>query len=295
MASYCPKCNHKLRIRDWRPNCPNCGINLVFYGLEDRLLDDADKAESEHAHFQKKVDRLKAVYVGDKLVIARFVSYFLPLLALLLPLGRINFTAPFIGVHDRIVNLVTIISGANNLNFDAVFNLMSTDSFGKMFLFFLVSLVCVVIGFVLGIISLIAIGPSWKKNNCTSNIVLCVIRILLGIAALVSYFMFSAQASTAIPGIINSASVSWGAFIYVLILFAPLVLNILIRKRGGVTVNYKPCFVGGIPSDEFDEMIKAGKSIHEIREMMNEIKNQNAEEQPEEEAKETADTANSTK
>ena len=38
MAATCPKCGGKLRLIDWRPNCPHCGVNMIYYGLEDRLL-----------------------------------------------------------------------------------------------------------------------------------------------------------------------------------------------------------------------------------------------------------------
>ena len=66
----CPKCDYHLKLTDWRPNCPSCGVNLVYYGMEERLLADADKAEAEHSHFQKKIDRAKASFVGSKLAIA---------------------------------------------------------------------------------------------------------------------------------------------------------------------------------------------------------------------------------
>jgi len=58
----CPKCGRKLTLFDWKPNCPNCGVNLVYYGMEERLLDEADKAEAEHARLQKRIDRLKAAF-----------------------------------------------------------------------------------------------------------------------------------------------------------------------------------------------------------------------------------------
>ena len=55
----CPKCGRKLTILDWKPNCPGCGVNLVYYGMEERLLAEADAAEAEHARLQKRIDRLK--------------------------------------------------------------------------------------------------------------------------------------------------------------------------------------------------------------------------------------------
>ena len=45
----CPKCGRKLTLFDWKPNCPDCGVNLVYYGMEERLLAEADAVFSEFA------------------------------------------------------------------------------------------------------------------------------------------------------------------------------------------------------------------------------------------------------
>ena len=87
----CPKCGAHLKLTDWRPTCPHCGINLIYYGMEERLLEDADKAESEHAVFQKKLDRLKASFIGSPLTIIRIVLSLLPIGALMLPLANVSF------------------------------------------------------------------------------------------------------------------------------------------------------------------------------------------------------------
>ena len=87
----CPKCGARLKLTDWRPTCPHCGINLIYYGMEERLLEDADKAESEHAVFQKKLDRLKASFIGSPLTIIRIVLSLLPIGALMLPLANVSF------------------------------------------------------------------------------------------------------------------------------------------------------------------------------------------------------------
>ena len=42
--AYCPKCGYKLKITDYKPECPSCGVNLMYYNMEERLAEDADKA-----------------------------------------------------------------------------------------------------------------------------------------------------------------------------------------------------------------------------------------------------------
>ena len=41
----CPKCGYKLKFTDFRPECPGCGVNLMYYNHQERLAEDADKAE----------------------------------------------------------------------------------------------------------------------------------------------------------------------------------------------------------------------------------------------------------
>ena len=49
MASFCPKCGYKLSMIDIKPECPVCGVNQVYYGMEESLKKEADRAEFEHA------------------------------------------------------------------------------------------------------------------------------------------------------------------------------------------------------------------------------------------------------
>ena len=76
----CPNCGYKLKITDWRPECPKCGVNLMYFQMEERLRADADKAELEYAKSQPHYDRLKASIYGSRLAIIRLVCLVLPLL-----------------------------------------------------------------------------------------------------------------------------------------------------------------------------------------------------------------------
>ena len=67
----CPKCGKKLRLYHWRPECPACGVNMIYYASNERLLAETEKTEIEHAKFQPKVDRAKAAFFGSPWV---FVS-----------------------------------------------------------------------------------------------------------------------------------------------------------------------------------------------------------------------------
>ena len=85
----CPHCGYHLRLTDWKPDCPKCGVNLNYYKANERLLDESEKAEAEHAKFQPKVDRAKAAYAGSWKAIMRIVLTLLPVGALFLPLANL--------------------------------------------------------------------------------------------------------------------------------------------------------------------------------------------------------------
>ena len=34
----CPNCGKKLRLYQWRPECPACGVNMVYFKSNERLL-----------------------------------------------------------------------------------------------------------------------------------------------------------------------------------------------------------------------------------------------------------------
>ena len=87
----CPKCGYKLKFTDFKPECPGCGVNLMYYNHQERLAEDADKAEAEHVQMQPKVDRIKFAFIGTKLSIVveitRGAPHFLQNSAIIKPLN----------------------------------------------------------------------------------------------------------------------------------------------------------------------------------------------------------------
>ncbi|MGN0545357.1 MAG: zinc ribbon domain-containing protein [Acutalibacteraceae bacterium] len=264
----CPKCGAHLKLTDWRPTCPHCGINLIYYGMEERLLEDADKAESEHAVFQKKLDRLKASFIGSPLAIVRIVLSVLPIAALMLPLANVSFWGPFFE-KDVSVNAITIYNTVSSLDFDALFAYMGSNFFGTTFLFYFISLVAILLTAVLILVSLIMLTMACSKHGNPRNITLNSIMIALAVLSIVSFNIFSKKLTVFFPDVFTG-SVGYGAYIFLATLVALLVINIVIAKVG-IEVKYKETFVGGIPSDQYFEYIEQGMSIHAIRKMMAEI------------------------
>lgn len=262
----CPKCGRKLTIFDWKPNCPGCGVNLVYYGMEERLLNEADAAEAEHARLQKRIDRLKAAFVGSKLTIVRIILSVLPIAMLLLPLCNVTYSGPFIEKTTTAVNAIEIYNLVSSLDFDALFTMIGSSVLGTSFIGYAGALVCILLSLVMVIVSLvmltIACGPKGNPRNITLNS----IAIVFAVASIFFFNSFSSNISAVFPEFI-SGSIGFGIFAYIAALAALLAINIVIAKKG-INVKYKQCYVGGIPAEEYFELVEKGTDIKVIREMM---------------------------
>ena len=154
----CPKCGRKLTLFDWKPNCPECGVNLVYYGMEERLMDEADKAEAEHARTQKKMDRLKAAFINSPLTIIRIILSVLPIAALMLPLASISYNGPFISAASAQINAIKIYEIVSGVDFDGLFTMMGSGVLGSSFIGYFVALVGILLSLVFVIVSLVMLG-----------------------------------------------------------------------------------------------------------------------------------------
>ncbi len=279
--AHCPKCGRKLTIFDWKPNCPGCGVNLVYYGMEERLLDEADAAEAEHARLQKRIDRLKAAFVGSKLTIVRIILSILPIAMLMLPLCSVTYSGPFIEQTTTNVNAIEIYNLVSSLDFDALFTMIGSSLLGTSFIGYAGALVCLLLSLVVVIVSLlmltIACGPKGNPRNITLNS----IAIVFAVASIVFFNIFATNISAVFPEFV-SGSIGFGIFAYIAALAALLVINIVIAKKG-LEVKYKQCFVGGIPAEEYFELVEKGTEKSVIREMM--AKALDSKEEAKEEAK----------
>lgn len=265
----CPKCGRKLTILDWKPNCPDCGVNLVYYGMEERLMAEADAAEAEHARTQKKMDRLKAAFIGSPLTIIRIVFSILPIAALLLPLANITFTGPFISERTSTIDLLKLIDVVPNLDFDGLFLMMGSNigEIGAGFLGYFGALAGLLLSVVFVVVSLLMITMSCGKLGNLRNLTFNILAIISAVVSVVFYNSFSTNIMSAFPDFVKGASVGWGAYVYIALIVCLLVINIILAIKG-IDVKYKQCYVGGIPADEYFELVKKGTDTDTLHKMM---------------------------
>ncbi len=262
----CPKCGRKLTILDWKPNCPACGVNLVYYGMEERLLKEADAAEAEHARLQKRIDRLKAAFVGSKLTIVRIILSILPIATLLLPLCSVSYSGPFIEATTKNINAIEIYNIVSSLDFDGLFTMIGSPLVGTSFIGYLGALACILLSLVFVIVSLVMLTLACGRLGNVRNITLNSIAILLAAGSAVFFNIFANGINGVFPEFI-SGKIGFGIFVYIGALALLLGINILLAVKG-IDVKYKQCFVGGIPAEEYFELVEKGTDIEVIHEMM---------------------------
>ena len=197
MSNKCPKCGAKLSPFYLKPNCPSCGVNIVQYGFEERLESDKIRAEKEWERFDNFLNGLKKSSIGSPISIVRLISFFLPIVALLIPVYKVN------GAGVNLISIIKSIISDSASVFQNKTMLLCFISFAAVIL---TSLVCAVISLF-----------SYTKNGYKRNIILSGIQICTFIAL-----------GTA--AVINGASIFAGAAAVILLQILTLYLHKKYKK-----------------------------------------------------------------
>lgn len=197
MSNKCPKCGAKLSPFYLKPNCPSCGVNIVQYGFDERLESDKIRAEKEWERFDNFLNGLKMSSIGSPIAIVRLISFFLPIVALLIPVYKVN------GAGINLISIIKSIISDSSSVFQNKAMLLCFISFAAVIL---TSLVCAVISLF-----------SYTKNGYKRNIILSGIQICTFIAL-----------STA--AVINGASIFAGAAAVILLQILTMYLHKKYKK-----------------------------------------------------------------
>ncbi|MBR2731410.1 MAG: hypothetical protein IKD72_05430 [Clostridia bacterium] len=234
----CPNCGRTLHLTDWKQDCPDCGVNLIYFGSNERLLAESEQAEIEHAKHQPAIDRAKAAFFGSWPAILRLVLHVLPIGALFLPLLT----------GERAMNVIDLYKhlpegGFGVLVGDALRG--KPAQLATLLLFFsaamiLVCLVCLVM----------SLGRHGKQRNLILNLI-----------------MICAAAAAVVVWIAGGGRPAFGVWIYLLLLAVILVYNLYLAKKG-LRVRWTTCYIGGLPSEEYFRYVAQGMSELEIRKKM---------------------------
>lgn len=250
----CPKCGEKLRLIDWKQHCPHCGANIFVYDLQERLMKQADIAEVQYYHFQKKIDRVKAAFIGTKLAVVRIFACILPVGPIFLPLINAVFREPHRPYEGKL-SIMTIVSEISNADMGAVVsfgNGRDNTLFALSFILFALSAVLTLLHFILLTLSC---SPKGKPRNIITD-------SLILLTTIGSIVCFSVMGDTGYV----SGTLGIGAWLYLAAQIINVVID-LITLHKGIEVHHKQCYCGGIPIEEYFEMVEKGMTTEEIREI----------------------------
>lgn len=255
----CPKCGEHLRIVDWKQNCPHCGCNIVIYDIQERLMRDADKAEVQHYYFQKRVDRMKASFVGSKLTVLRIFTSLIPLIAVVVPWLSGSFSAPFVPFEGNF-GLFSLMDMLETLDTDAIFSLTGVSDGKAPIILLLISILLFIFSAVILLIRFGCLTMACSKNGKRR----CYI---FDIALLVMCAMASVMLMIIPDNPYFDIGFIFAPLVYFLLLIVNFMVDIAIYKKG-MEVKHAPCFVGGIPIEEYFKMLEDGVPKEEIRQEM---------------------------
>ena len=238
MASFCPKCGYKLSMIDIKPECPVCGVNQVYYGMEESLKQEADRAEFEHAASQPGMDRLKASTIGHPVAIIRLVLCILPLVAMLAPMGKVAVSLPYFA-ETTTINLISIVTKVfMALDFDHMLAMVGSDMVGSAYIGYLIALVGLVFVVLTTIVNIVNACISCGKNGLKRNIVTAAIGIVFTAVATVGLGMWLSGVTAAVPEVFTGSLNVLGPICVALVFVLQIVINIVYKKMG-IKVKYK--------------------------------------------------------
>ncbi len=258
--AVCPKCGRKLTLFDIKPTCPGCGVNLLYYGIEERLEVDAINAELEHAKTQKKVDRAKDALFGTPFAIVRLVLLVLAVGMFFIPLATFHAVGPY---FDKTTTLTAleIYNSISNLDFDGMLVLAESPMLKTSFIFLAVSAVTIIISVLCALLELIFSFLSSSPHGFSRNITLASVGIVSAVASLITYKKFLASIETVFSGLIDG-SVKVGIYLVLVAFVLCIAINIIIKVKNH-PVKYTDTYVDSIPYETFIE--KFGIKKYDIK------------------------------
>ncbi len=248
--AVCPKCGRKLKLTDIKPTCPGCGVNLLYYKIEERLEVDAINAELEHAKTQKRVDRAKDAMFGTPLAIVRLVFLVLVVGMFFVPLATFHAEGPYFD-KTTTLNALEIYNSVSSLDFDGMFVLAGSPVLKTSFMFLAISAVAIVVSVLCALLELIFSFLSSSPHGFSRNITLASVGIVSAVASLVTYKKFLANIESVFNGIIDG-SVKIGIYLVIAAFVLCIAINIIIKVKHK-SIKYTDTYVDRVPYEIFVE------------------------------------------
>lgn len=228
--AVCPKCGRPLHIWNIKAECPGCNVNIPNYDWEGRLEQDSVNAEIAWVKFRGFTGNFKSALFGNKLRILRFVFTFVPLILLILPLANYSINLPLLSSSGENFTLLNFsMNELTSLNWGSILSLCKSDILGMPITLVLLSIVCLYLAIVFGVLNFVFVLVGAPKLNAKTNIAMCIAST---VCFVVSPILFNTGISSIADTSITllSGSSQYGIIIGIVLFTLNIVLNTIINK-----------------------------------------------------------------
>ena len=231
MAATCPECGYKLHFWEVKAECPKCGINIPNHKWEQRLDADADTAEEAFAKMHYKTRNFKSAVVGSKLRIVRLVMTFAPLIALVLPLYKVDINLPFYHETETVSFLTFVLNYLLKTDIGSVLALINGNVLGHATLLVFLACLVMLVSVASAVLNFFVLLISGMKLRYMLNIILNLISTVGFASVSVLFIFFTKSCEMLGGGILTNGSVQPIGFIVgCLLFFTNFALNFAVGR-----------------------------------------------------------------
>lgn len=223
----CPKCGAHISPFDLKPNCKNCGVNILLYSQEYLLERDAKRTELEFASGRIILAKVRAAFIGGALPIIRIITTVLCIAALIVPFADLSISTPFLSTDISLggIGIYNLISGDM---LSSIPGLAESVLFGTIMKKFLVLtgilLAITLTDVVLAVVSILNF-INIKKNAKAMSII-----SIVGLALCIAFYIAGFVVNSAVLPSYLSFRLGFGAFAATIIFTVNIFINFKIFK-----------------------------------------------------------------
>lgn len=249
MAAKCPNCGEKLHWYDFRAECKKCSANIPNHNWEQRLEQDSYDAEVAFAKLHYRLNNFKSGTVGNPFRIVRLVFSLLPLVALVVPLIKINLVFPFFEKTESVSFLTMILNYITKIDFMGGFNLMSATALGGSVKFLMIAVVLAFLAVVAGVLNFFTTLIASINLKAGLNVVCNLLATVFWAASAVVLSMFITASAENTINVFSGSVVWWGYAIGIALFFANTVINIITSKSFKKQLSEQPTLEQAIENE----------------------------------------------
>lgn len=225
----CPKCETEIKFYNLKPNCKNCGVNILYYTQESGLIRDAKMSELEFASARIFGAKLLAAFISGPLQIIRIITTILCLASLIIPYVTFSLSMPLFNTEFSIggIGIYKMISSGSLF---IIGNLLNSTLYSEIGFSISICLTILIIAAVLCIALTVISLLSFLDVNLFSKGAGIVSFCAAGFN-IAAFIVILAVVFTADDSAYSSVSLGFGSLVSAVILTVNGIINLLLSKK----------------------------------------------------------------